>query len=95
MLGPVPNPRLAGDGTTFPNRAPHNLGDQLKMLLAPLQLHLPALLSLVALTQGCISLRVPDDGYRLVWADEFDRAGAPGSVNWTYERGFVRNEEHQ
>lgn len=34
-------------------------------------------------------------GYRLVWADEFDRNGAPDSNNWGYEQGFERNEEHQ
>ena len=34
-------------------------------------------------------------GYTLVWADEFDREGAPQSANWTYERGFVRNQELQ
>jgi len=33
--------------------------------------------------------------YELVWADEFDRDGRPDSTNWTYERGFVRNEELQ
>jgi beta-glucanase (GH16 family) len=32
---------------------------------------------------------------KLVWADEFDTAGAPDPRNWTYERGFVRNEELQ
>jgi beta-glucanase (GH16 family) len=34
-------------------------------------------------------------GYKLVWADEFDKDGLPDSKNWTYERGFVRNEELQ
>lgn len=34
-------------------------------------------------------------GYELVWADEFNRDGAPDANNWTYERGFVRNEELQ
>jgi beta-glucanase (GH16 family) len=34
-------------------------------------------------------------GYRLVWADEFDRDGPPDPRNWSYERGFVRNEEMQ
>jgi beta-glucanase (GH16 family) len=34
-------------------------------------------------------------GYALVWADEFDRDGAPQPANWTYERGFVRNRELQ
>lgn len=34
-------------------------------------------------------------GYKLVWADEFDRDGPPDPRNWTFERGFVRNEELQ
>jgi beta-glucanase (GH16 family) len=34
-------------------------------------------------------------GYKLVWADEFNNNGAPDSLNWTYEKGFVRNEEAQ
>jgi beta-glucanase (GH16 family) len=35
------------------------------------------------------------DGYKLVWADEFNNNGSPDSSNWGYERGFVRNEELQ
>lgn len=34
-------------------------------------------------------------GYTLVWADEFNKDGQPDSANWTYENGFVRNEELQ
>jgi beta-glucanase (GH16 family) len=34
-------------------------------------------------------------GYSLVWADEFARDGAPDPTRWTYERGFVRNQELQ
>jgi len=34
-------------------------------------------------------------GYKLIWADEFDKDGLPDNKNWTYERGFVRNEEIQ
>lgn len=34
------------------------------------------------------------DGYELAWADEFNVDGKPGS-DWTYETGFVRNEELQ
>ena len=34
------------------------------------------------------------DGYHLVWHDEFDKDGAPGK-EWSYESGFVRNEELQ
>jgi beta-glucanase (GH16 family) len=33
--------------------------------------------------------------YELVWSDEFDHAGAPDVAKWTYERGFVRNQELQ
>ncbi len=33
--------------------------------------------------------------YHLVWADEFDEEGHPDSTKWTYELGFVRNEEAQ
>ncbi|MEP7231909.1 MAG: glycoside hydrolase family 16 protein [Ginsengibacter sp.] len=35
------------------------------------------------------------EGYELVWADEFDNDGPPDSVNWKFEKGFVRNEEDQ
>lgn len=34
-------------------------------------------------------------GWTLVWADEFDRDGAPDPARWGYERGFVRNHEQQ
>ena len=33
--------------------------------------------------------------YELVWSDEFDIDGRPDPNNWTYENGFVRNEELQ
>ncbi len=33
--------------------------------------------------------------YTLVWADEFENDGQPDPKNWTYETGFVRNEELQ
>lgn len=35
------------------------------------------------------------EGYVLVWADEFNTDGRPDPNNWTYEYGFVRNEELQ
>jgi len=37
----------------------------------------------------------PPPGYRLVWSDEFDTDGRPDPGKWTYERGFVRNNELQ
>jgi beta-glucanase (GH16 family) len=33
--------------------------------------------------------------WELVWADEFEVDGRPSPANWTYENGFVRNEELQ
>lgn len=33
--------------------------------------------------------------YQLVWSDEFETDGVPNSENWTFEDGFVRNEELQ
>lgn len=38
---------------------------------------------------------VTQDGYTLVWADEFNSNGKPDTANWNYEYGFVRNEELQ
>lgn len=35
------------------------------------------------------------DEYYLVWSDEFDKDGPPDFIKWTYERGFVRNQELQ
>ena len=67
---------------------------------------LPLACALLALGSGCatppleapparsgVAPNPPD--YTLVWADEFDRDGAPDPANWTYERGFVRNNELQ
>ena len=34
-------------------------------------------------------------GYKLVWADEFNKAGKPDPSVWKFEKGFVRNEEQQ
>jgi serine protease Do len=36
-----------------------------------------------------------DEGYQLVWSDEFNADGEPDPAKWTFERGFVRNEELQ
>ena len=34
-------------------------------------------------------------GMKLVWAEEFSNKGKPDPKNWTFEKGFVRNEELQ
>jgi beta-glucanase (GH16 family) len=33
--------------------------------------------------------------WQLVWSDEFDQDGLPDPARWTFEEGFVRNEELQ
>ncbi len=35
------------------------------------------------------------EGWELVWHDEFDKDGAPNPEWWTFEEGFVRNNEAQ
>lgn len=66
---------------------------------------LPLLLSLLTIALGSFSQIDPYSpdpnpptvypGYKLVWSDEFNYTGKPSSANWSYETGFVRNEEHQ
>lgn len=36
-----------------------------------------------------------DEGYRLVWSDEFNVDGRPDAEKWDYEHGLVRNDELQ
>jgi beta-glucanase (GH16 family) len=35
------------------------------------------------------------ENYQLVWADEFNKNGNVDTTNWSFEKGFVRNEEAQ
>jgi len=35
------------------------------------------------------------DEWKLVWSDEFDKAGPPDAKKWDYEVGFLRNNEAQ
>ena len=49
----------------------------------------------ILLTMGfAFSLSAQEKEYQLVWSDEFDVEGEP-STEWSYESGFVRNEELQ
>jgi beta-glucanase (GH16 family) len=48
--------------------------------------------------EACASTRAAPptyDGYQLIWADEFDGEGSPDPAAWSFENGFVRNEEAQ
>ncbi len=35
------------------------------------------------------------EGWRLVWFDEFDAQGRPDPSKWSYEQGYIRNNEAQ
>jgi beta-glucanase (GH16 family) len=64
----------------------------MRRLLAPL--------ACAAVTAACVpptrrGTPPPPPGWQLAWADEFDVDGWPDPRNWTYERGFVRNQELQ
>lgn len=39
--------------------------------------------------------RYQEEGYYLVWSDEFNTAGKVNPYNWQFEHGFARNEETQ
>ena len=39
--------------------------------------------------------RFSKDGYKLVWSDEFNNDGPPNPKNWSFEEGFIRNNEDQ
>ncbi|SDM19857.1 Glycosyl hydrolases family 16 [Catalinimonas alkaloidigena] len=59
---------------------------------------LKVLLGAALLTTAACASRQPTtapDGWQLVWSDEFDQDGPPDPANWTFETGFVRNEEAQ
>jgi beta-glucanase (GH16 family) len=51
--------------------------------------------SMLLLLLGSVSLVGLASDWKLVWSDEFDRPGQPDPKKWTYENGFVRNEELQ
>ena len=45
---------------------------------------------------SCVYVKSQDlRNYKLVWSDEFNKDGPPDSSSWTYENGFVRNQELQ
>jgi beta-glucanase (GH16 family) len=44
---------------------------------------------------GSLVQKNAGDDWELVWADEFETDGLPDPKNWTFETGFVRNNELQ
>ncbi|OHB55387.1 MAG: beta-glucanase [Planctomycetes bacterium RBG_13_44_8b] len=51
---------------------------------------------ILLLTSIIVAQEIPKSPeYEMVWSDEFNKDGRPDPNNWTYEKGFVRNEELQ
>jgi beta-glucanase (GH16 family) len=42
-----------------------------------------------------VAIPVEAGEWKLVWSDEFDRAGLPDASRWDYELGYLRNNERQ
>jgi beta-glucanase (GH16 family) len=63
-------------------------------------LHCAVGAALLASALGCHAARpahpsTTKNGWRLVWADEFETPGLPDPSRWSYEEGLVRNREAQ
>lgn len=69
------------------------LGWLLSQWLAPAQAR--PVDSRPAASQPAAAEKAQRAGWKLVWSDEFDYAGLPDPAKWTYEVGFVRNQEKQ
>lgn len=54
-----------------------------------------AIVFILGCTSGAKVADYTNEGYKLVWSDEFNKVGKPDSSHWDYEKGFVRNEELQ
>jgi beta-glucanase (GH16 family) len=52
----------------------------------------PLIVAVILLSCSGVS---PAAQWKLVWADEFTANGLPDSTKWTYEEGYVRNQERQ
>lgn len=50
---------------------------------------------LAASFMGVSAQTLNNDEWKLVWHDEFDTDGQPDQSKWSYENGFVRNNEMQ
>lgn len=57
--------------------------------------HIRRTFTLCTLALACAAATQAQDGYRLVWQDEFEEDGPPNPAYWSYEEGFVRNNEWQ
>lgn len=56
---------------------------------------LPFLVFLIGFSNAQESFDPQKSGYVLIWQDEFDQNGRVDSSKWSFENGFVRNQELQ
>ena len=54
-----------------------------------------SLTSLAAPSADSPATAYAEEGYELVWTDEFETDGRPNANNWGFEEGFSRNKEAQ
>ena len=52
-------------------------------------------IAILAMSLALVSGAQELPGWKLVWAEEFDKGTAPDPAVWNYEHGFVRNHENQ
>ena len=52
-------------------------------------------IAVLAMSLALVSSAQERPGWKLVWAEEFDKGTAPDPAVWNYEHGFVRNHENQ
>jgi beta-glucanase (GH16 family) len=75
-----------------------SVGQARKLVMFSLFL-LTFLLIVLSSYEPVVSLKgskdTPPDRWQLVWSDEFNYQGFPNPLKWTYEEGFVRNNEAQ
>jgi beta-glucanase (GH16 family) len=55
----------------------------------------PAGTNTIMSVDDMVLISTTETPYQLVWSDEFNGNGEVDSTNWTFENGFVRNEEVQ
>jgi beta-glucanase (GH16 family) len=79
-----------GDGETLENLAPQPV---YVVEWKPGQPLRPAAIGAVAPAGG--EAAPSYEGWKLMWADEFNTPGAPDAKNWQFETGFARNHELQ
>jgi beta-glucanase (GH16 family) len=92
----APSPRIRFAHLGPPPRGGEGNPSSCLQLFAPrYSLFAPLFLLYFAALAADTPPEITSDGFKLVWVDEFDKDGAPDPAKWTYEIGFIRNNEAQ